>query len=147
MADEHWSWQFDRTIPSDTAAGKEVLDAVLDALRRRDWPAHDLFGVHLALHEALVNAIIHGNRLDAQKQVGVCCRISPQLVRIEISDEGSGFNPSNVPDCTDPDRIEASCGRGVMLMRAFMSRVEFNQRGNRVLLEKHRHDGSIRESA
>ena len=57
-------------------------------------------------------------------------------IRIEITDEGRGFDPSALPDPTCGDHLHAPCGRGVMLMRAFMSRVEFNARGNAVIMEK-----------
>ena len=59
-------------------------------------------------------------------------------IRIEITDEGRGFDPSALPDPTCGDHLHAPRGRGVMLMRAFMSRVEFNARGNRVTMEKER---------
>ncbi len=138
MSEEQWIWRCDHVIPSDTAAGRRVLEEVLQELEARHWCPHDIFSVHLAMEEALVNAITHGNRLDPQKQVKICCRISPQLMRVEISDEGPGFDPSTLPNPTDPDRIECPCGRGVLLMRAFMSRVEWGDSGNRVVLEKER---------
>ena len=90
------------------------------------------------MEEALVNAITHGNRLDPDKHVRVGCRMSPELVRIEISRRGRRASiPRRVPNPTDPDRLECPCGRGVMLMKAFMS-VEYDGAGNRVVLEKHR---------
>ena len=88
--------------------------------------------------EALVNAIYHGNRLDAAKQVWVTCHVSPDRVRMEITDEGCGFNPGELPDPTCPELVHAAGGRGVMLMKAFMSRVEYNAPGNHVILEKDR---------
>jgi serine/threonine-protein kinase RsbW len=140
MSTEQWIWRRDHVIPSDTAAGRRVLDEVLAELEARHWSQHDVFAVHLAMEEALVNAIKHGNRTDPDKQVRVRCRMSPKLIRVEICDEGPGFNPESLPDPTDPDRLECPGGRGVMLMKAFMSRVEFNEQGNRVLLEKRRGD-------
>ena len=125
-------------IPSDTTAGRRILDEVLDELKARHWGNRDVFGIHLAVEEALVNAIMHGNRLDSDKQVRVRCRVSPKVVRVEITDEGEGFDPSKVPDPTDPERLEVPSGRGVMLMKAFMSRVEYNDSGNCVVLEKER---------
>jgi serine/threonine-protein kinase RsbW len=138
MSQQQWIWRFDRVIPSETAASKQVLDEVLRALKAQHWLPHDVFGVHLAMHEALVNAILHGNRLAADKRVHVSCRMSPELISIEITDEGEGFNPVTLPDPTDPDRLESPGGRGVMLMKAFMSRVDFNERGNCVVMEKRR---------
>ena len=105
-------------------------------MKARHWGRHDVFGVHLAMEEALVNAIKHGNRLDANKHVRVSCRISPELVRIQIADEGDGFDPGGLPDPTDPRRLETPSGRGVLLMMSFMSRVQYNASGNCVVLEK-----------
>lgn len=138
MSESQWIWRCDRVIPSDTAAGRRVLDEVLRELAARQWGPRDIFGIHLAMEEALVNAIMHGNQFAADKQVQVSCRLSPKTVEIEIVDEGPGFDPADLPDPTDPDRLEAPGGRGVMLMRAFMSRVEYNTLGNRVVLEKRR---------
>ena len=86
--------------------------------------------------EAIVNAIVHGNKLDPGKSVRVACLVTPNLARIEVADEGAGFDPSALPDCRLEDRLEAPNGRGVMLMRNFMTRVEYNARGNRVIMEK-----------
>ena len=118
------------------------LDEVLAQLEAQHWVQHDVFSVHLAMEEALVNAILHGNRRDAQA-CPRACRMSPDRVRIEIADEGPGFNPKSLPDPTCPDRLQSPGGRGVMLMRAFMSRVEYNDAGNRVVLEKERAKASV----
>jgi serine/threonine-protein kinase RsbW len=135
---EHWTWRCDRVIPSDTLSGRKILDEVLGQLEAHHWQQHDVFGVHLAMEEALVNAILHGNGSDTRKQIRVICLMSPERVRIEITDEGPGFNPQALPDPTCSDRLESTSGRGVMLMRAFMSRVEYNAAGNCVVLEKER---------
>ena len=91
---EQWIWRCDHVIPSDAAAGRQVLEELLDQLEAQHWRQHDIFSVHLAMEEALVNAIHHGNRLDAGKRVHVSCRISPDRVRVEITDEGRGFDPA-----------------------------------------------------
>ena len=64
--------------------------------------------------------------------------MSPERLWIQIRDEGAGFNPEEVPDPTDPDHLEIPSGRGIMLMRAFMTRVEYNDLGNCVVMEKQR---------
>jgi serine/threonine-protein kinase RsbW len=138
MSDDSWTWCTERVIPSETGAGKSFLDELLVNLEAHQWVQHDIFGIHLAMEEALVNAIKHGNRHDATKHVHICCKLSPQRLWIRIADEGSGFNPDNVADCTDLDNLDVPSGRGIMLMRSFMSRVEYNDRGNCVEMEKHR---------
>jgi len=124
------------TIPSVTTAGQTVLDRILQRLEELEYGEHDLFGIRLALEEALVNAIKHGNRLDPQKVVRISWQTTIEFVRIEIEDEGEGFVVEEVPDPTADENLERPCGRGIHLMRAFMNRIEYNERGNRVLLEK-----------
>jgi serine/threonine-protein kinase RsbW len=136
MSENGWVWRNDYTIPSEAGAGRGIVDDVLAQLQLHKWGDHDIFGIHLAVEEALANAIKHGNKLDTSKRVEVACRISPERFRIEITDEGPGFNPADVPDPTEPEQLEAPSGRGIMLMRSFMSLVEFNERGNQVILEK-----------
>ncbi len=114
------------------------MDELLDRLGEHSWPSADIFSIHLAVEEAIVNAIVHGNKLAADKKVHVECFVSPTVARIEITDEGAGFDPNQVPDCTREDRLDVPSGRGVMLIHNFMTRVEYNECGNRVLMEKTR---------
>lgn len=138
MPESRWIWQSEHLIPSRDGAGRKVRREVLRQLKRQHWDQHDTFSIRLALEEALVNAIKHGNALDATKQVRVRCRMSDDLIQIEVVDEGNGFDPESIPDPTNGERREMPDGRGVMLMRRFMDRVEFNDKGNGVLLEKQR---------
>ena len=133
-----WLWRYDRVIASDPVAARQVLDEVLLQLEARHWQQRDIFAVHLATEEALINAIHHGNGSDVRKNVRVVCLLGGDRIRIEITDEGRGFDPSALPDPTCDDHLHTPCGRGVMLMRAFMSRVEFNACGNCVTMEKER---------
>src|SRR5262245_41610089 len=100
MSNQGSTWKTEKVIPSDPAAGKLVLEELLHQLQTREWFEHDIFGIHLAMEEALVNAIKHGNRHDLSKSVRVACQVSRDKVRIEIADEGPGFKPEKVPDCT-----------------------------------------------
>jgi serine/threonine-protein kinase RsbW len=141
MSEADWIWQCERYIPSSPGAGRAVQEEIIEQLRRQRWCGRDRFCVLLALEEAMTNAIKHGNRLDVEKQVRVTCKLSSKMLRIEIADQGPGFDPASLPDPTDPWRIECPCGRGVMLIHKFMSRVAYNPAGNQVILEKDR-DGS-----
>lgn len=130
--------EFRIRIPSDTSAGQAVQERIVKRLEELDYSPRDLFGMRLALEEALVNAIKHGNRMDRNKHVEIFCRIHEDVVRVEIEDEGPGFALVDVPDPTADENLERPCGRGIMLMRSFMNVVEYNERGNRVILEKQR---------
>ena len=132
------SWHRKIELPSERGASRMVTEDLLEQLGVHGWEQTDIFSIHLAAEEAIVNAIVHGNELDPAKHVLVDCLVSPELVRVEITDEGAGFNPANVPDCTSDERLEVPSGRGVMLMRTFMTRIEYNAKGNSVLMEKRR---------
>lgn len=136
-----WVEDFEETIPNDTAAALAVQDRIVRRLEELGYPARDVFGCRLALEEALVNAIKHGNKNDPRKRVRVSCRIAEDRFVIEIEDEGPGFHIEDVPDPTAEENLEKPSGRGIMLMRAFMTRVDYCGRGNCVLLEKHRGNG------
>ncbi len=131
-ADSEFHW----VIPSDTTAGQEVQERIISLLEQHEFTERDQFGMRLALEEGIVNAIKHGNRMDPDKSVRVHCLISTYRVRVLIEDEGPGFQPSTVPDPTAEENLEKPCGRGIMLMKAFMNTIEYQGRGNQVLLEK-----------
>ncbi|HAB13976.1 MAG TPA: ATP-binding protein [Planctomycetaceae bacterium] len=123
-------------IPSETSHGRQVQERIMGLLETRSYPDRDLFGVRLALEEAIVNAIKHGNGMDPSKEVRINCSFDDDRVTIVIEDEGPGFDVTSVPDPTSEENLDKPGGRGIMLMRSFMSRVEYNDSGNRLLLEK-----------
>ena len=130
--------EFEVVIPNNTSAGQSVQERIIQLLEELRYEERDVFGIRLALEEALVNAIKHGNQMDPNKTVRVTCRVASDRVRIEIEDQGDGFHPAEVPDPTADENLERPCGRGIMLMRAFMSSIAFNASGNCVILEKAR---------
>jgi serine/threonine-protein kinase RsbW len=138
MSHANWTWCCEQSIPSELGAGRQLQEDLLRRLGEANWSEHDIFAVRLAMEEALTNAIKHGNGHDACKEVHVCCRLAEDRLRIEISDQGCGFRPDDVPDCTHAEFIERPSGRGIVLMKAYMCRVEYNEAGNAVILEKHR---------
>ena len=129
---------FNLTIPSDTAAGMAVQNRILDTLEGMGYTDRDLFGMRLALEEALVNAIKHGNKLSDDKVVKVACKLSGRSARVVIRDQGEGFDPGEVPDPTAEENLDRPCGRGIMLMRSFMTEVTYADRGREVTLVKDR---------
>ena len=129
------------SIPSNTSLGHEIQERIINVLESQSYSDHDLFGVLLALEEALVNAIKHGNGMDPDKQVHIDCRFEVDRVRIVIEDEGDGFDVEAVPDPTADENLDKPGGRGIMLMRAYMSEVEYLAPGNRVRMSYRRSHG------
>lgn len=129
-------WTFRREIPSDTSIGSALVDALLDAMMQRDWPSGDLFRTQLAYEEAIVNAIRHGNRCDTDKIVIVEMSCDDDRVTIQITDQGEGFDPKDVPDPRQDDLLDAPGGRGVLLITEIMSEVTYSDRGNQITMIK-----------
>jgi serine/threonine-protein kinase RsbW len=117
-------------IESDTVRGQRVQSEIVAAGESCNLCESELFAIRLALEEALVNAIKHGNGSDPNKKVQIDYEVSTQEVRIRIEDEGPGFDPASLPDPTTSEFLERPCGRGILLMRHYMSRVTFIGRGN-----------------
>jgi serine/threonine-protein kinase RsbW len=121
-----------------------VVDPLIDEMRRLQYPGPDVFAVRLAVEEALVNAVEHGNRGDPSKQVEVRYQVTAQRVLVEVEDEGPGFDPGDVADPLSPEGLTRTGGRGLHLMRCCMTSVRFNERGNAVTLCKERGEPASR---
>ncbi len=128
--------QFERALPSALDAYHDFVESILNELAARGWGQGDLFAVHMALEESISNAIRHGNKQDSNKRVTVECRLSGERFWARICDEGPGFRLKDVPDCCSPECLELPGGRGLALISAYMTRVEYNDCGNCVTLEK-----------
>jgi serine/threonine-protein kinase RsbW len=126
----------DVIIPSDPVEARRVQAEIEEHLKSNAYSERDIFGIKLALEEALVNAIKHGNQMDRSKKVQISYQISPDRFEIHITDEGVGFDPCDVPDPTAFENLERPCGRGLMLMRYYMNEVTFSPRGNSVHMRK-----------
>jgi serine/threonine-protein kinase RsbW len=138
MSEHRWSWTTKTSLPSRQGAHYAPMQEIVQVLKDLGWEGRDLFGVELALEESLSNAIRHGNRLDESKRVLFECKASPQRFWLKVRDQGPGFRPDAVPDCTAEDNLECPGGRGLALMKAYMTHVEYNARGNCVTMEKTR---------
>jgi serine/threonine-protein kinase RsbW len=126
----------DLLIPSDTAEARRVQEQIERLLKIHQFGEREVFGIRLAVEEALVNAIKHGNQMDSSRKVRVAFQVSQEKFEVLIADEGEGFDPCEVPDPTAPENLEHPCGRGIMLMRHYMTTVAYNERGNMVSMSK-----------
>lgn len=132
------SWDYDNRIPSELDYCAVVVEQVLDQLEKASWPNKDVFGIHMAIEEAITNAIRHGNHCASDKDVHIEIKISQSSFYAKVTDQGCGFDPNSLPDPTDDENLEKTCGRGVMLMQNFVDEVTFNEEGNSVELRKKR---------
>jgi serine/threonine-protein kinase RsbW len=125
-----------RTV-SDFAAARIVQGEILDEADRQRYSEDTAFAIRLGFEEAMNNALRHGNAMDPGKVVCVECDIDARRAIITVTDQGEGFDPASVPDPTCDENLEKPCGRGLMLMRAYMDKVTFNECGNQVCLVKY----------
>jgi serine/threonine-protein kinase RsbW len=123
-------------IPSDLGAARVIGDEILRQAEALGYSPEYCFAIHLALEEAVVNAHKHGNRSDPAKKIVISYKVDPQRVIVRVRDEGPGFDPGCIPDCTAPERISLPYGRGIMLMHAYLDKVSFNESGNEVEMVK-----------
>jgi serine/threonine-protein kinase RsbW len=125
-------------LANTTKAAGQVCRELLDETRRQGFGEQDVFAIHLALEEALTNAVNHGNHGDPDKTVSIECLVTPEKFDISIADQGCGFDPEGLPDPRQGQNLYRTEGRGVLLIRAYMDVVEYNTMGNCVHLIKYR---------
>jgi serine/threonine-protein kinase RsbW len=116
-----------------------AVDAVVAEMLPLGYSGREILAARVGLEEALVNAVKHGNREDPRKCVRVSYQVTARELVAEVVDEGPGFSPDLLPDPFLPGNLMRPCGRGVFLMLAYMTWVEFNAKGNGVTLcKRHR---------
>jgi serine/threonine-protein kinase RsbW len=123
-------------LPSDLALMNGVLQYLLARVSRLGLASPEGSNLFVALDEAFVNAVKHGNKNDPTKLVRVGAELSPREASFTIEDEGEGFDVQTIPDPRDPANLFKSSGRGVLLMYNIMDEVEYNEQGNRVKMVK-----------
>lgn len=126
----------DVIIPSDPAEARRIQDDIEQALKSNLFHEKEIFSIKLALEEALVNAIKHGNQMDKNKKVRIEYTVNTERFDVVIQDEGTGFDPEDVPDPMAFENLERPCGRGLLLMRHYMTEVDFYPPGNRLKMSK-----------
>ena len=136
----------DVVIPSDPAEARRIQDDIEQALKTCQFEEREIFCIRLALEEALVNAIKHGNQMDRAKKIRISYSITRERLEVDIADEGPGFDPNDVPDCMAAENLERPCGRGLLLIRHYMNEVIFHPPGNRLTMIKKRTPGSGRRN-
>ncbi|HKY04752.1 MAG TPA: ATP-binding protein [Blastocatellia bacterium] len=123
-------------MPSDLKYLDSVLDYLNERLVKLGMVNPGDSEVLIALDEAIVNAIKHGNKCDPDRAVQIVAEFSRDGVRFTITDEGQGFSKDEVPDPTDPCRLLEPSGRGLLLINHIMDEVRHNNRGNEIQMYK-----------
>jgi len=122
------------SLPSDLDSLMQV-DVIIEQLNSEFQINDDINGrLMMALHEAITNAIIHGNKLDPKKSVEIYANSENGILSIKVIDQGKGFNPDALPDPLDEANLLKSGGRGVFLIRQFADTVTFNETGTEITI-------------
>ncbi len=125
-------------VESKPSAVEKQWTWILPKLKAHNFNEEDIFAVHLAMEEAFINAVRHGNKMDPQKEVKIDYLVDEGKVEISMTDEGQGFDPDVVPDPRCGENLYKTGGRGLLLIRSYMDVVEFNNRGNRVRMVRYK---------
>lgn len=125
--------EIDAWIPSEINAISPLAQRLMRLIEGSHCISGEECAVELALREALSNAVVHGNRLDARKLVHVRCRCKVgEGISLTVSDQGQGFDAHAIRDSVVVENLEAEHGRGIHLMKLAMDEVSFEQRGTEV---------------
>ncbi|MCA1818417.1 MAG: ATP-binding protein, partial [Acidobacteria bacterium] len=123
-------------LPSDLSLMNGVLHYLHERVVQLGLINPERSNLFIALDEAFVNAVKHGNRQDPHKLVRITADLSAQEARFTVEDEGEGFRLNDIPDPTDPANLFKTSGRGVLLIYNIMDEVMYNERGNRLTMIK-----------
>ncbi|HTG87518.1 MAG TPA: ATP-binding protein [Pyrinomonadaceae bacterium] len=123
-------------LPSDLALMNGVLEYLQERVAKLGLIKLDRSNLFVALDEAFVNAVKHGNKNDPNKLLRITAELSPKEASFTVEDEGEGFDIREIPDPCDPANLFRTSGRGVLLIYNIMDEVEYNAQGNRVKMVK-----------
>jgi len=124
--------KIDLELPSDLTLMNAVLDYLLGRVAKMGMIEVEQSNLYIALDEAFVNAVKHGNRQDPEKLLRVTAELSAHEAIFTVEDEGDGFDVREIPDPCDPANLFKSSGRGVLLIYNIMDEVEYSGRGNKL---------------
>ncbi|MEZ5306456.1 MAG: ATP-binding protein [Pyrinomonadaceae bacterium] len=135
IKDRHEKIEF--VMPSVISLMNDILTYLIKRVEKLGVVNPERSNLFVALDEAFVNAVKHGNKFDNTKLVQISVEIRPGTATFTIEDEGEGFDVATIPDPTDPQNLFKTSGRGVMFIYNIMDEVTYNQRGNRLTMVKH----------
>ncbi len=123
-------------MPSSISVMHSILDYLMKRVEKLGVIEAEKSNLFVALDEAFVNAVKHGNKFDVEKLVRITAEVSKKEARFTIEDEGEGFDVNSIPDPLDPANLFKTSGRGVLFIYNIMDEVKYNDRGNRLTMIK-----------
>ncbi|MFH1194613.1 MAG: ATP-binding protein [bacterium] len=120
------SKSFSKVIASNPEHLPEVEEFVLSIARDNGISEDRFNAIALSVSEAVSNSMVHGNKLNPDKNVYINVSVNDKSFTIKFRDEGTGFNLATVPDPTKPENILKDSGRGIHIIKSFVDDVRFN---------------------
>ena len=112
-------------LPSRIESVDEAASYAQNFVKECGFGDDFISAVDLAVRESVANAVKHGNKFDADKQVELTIECSTEKLEVVVRDFGNGFTPEEIPDPTNPENLLKASGRGILFMRSFMDEVEW----------------------
>ena len=148
-AEDNWCWvvslmvlkatiNYSIVVESRPSVIVGVCEQILSKLEANGFDKDDIFAVHLALEEAFLNAVKHGNKMDPTKKVKIDYSVGSDKIEISMTDEGEGFEPTSVGDPRHGESLYKPGGRGLLLMNSYMDVVKFTERGNGLYMVRYK---------
>lgn len=125
-----------QTIPSRLEAIPDLISSLVEKLYHLPLDEYTVFNIKLAIQEAVINAVEHGNKLKPELSVVVDISADSRSLVIKVTDQGEGFDYKSIPDPTVPENIEKLRGRGIFLIQYLMDRIEFSNKGRTISMIK-----------
>ena len=126
------------TLESTLASVNKAEQAAAEVAAKSCFDPDDCGRIAMAVREATVNAILHGNRYDPSKRVTVSFESTAEALTVAVRDEGAGLDPTTLPNPLAPENLLKQSGRGIFLIQAFMDKVHFQNLspGNEITMVK-----------
>lgn len=113
------------TLESTLASADKVEHTAAEAAAKLGFDPDECGRISVAIREATINAIVHGNHYDPAKYVTVSFESTPGALTVSVRDQGAGLDPSTIPNPLAPENLLKPSGRGVFLIRSFMDEIRF----------------------
>jgi len=128
------------TLASSIESVNTVERTAEDFAQRAGFDPDTVPNIVMAVREAVINAVLHGNSYDPSKNITACFETNSDCLTVRIRDQGAGFDSASLPDPLAPENLLRGSGRGIFLIRAFMDEVHFRKLhpGTELTLIKHR---------
>lgn len=120
------SQKFYKRFDSKPNSMTEIEEFVLKSIKHLSLSDTQMNQLTSSVAEASSNCIIHGNKEDISKNIEVEIEIDDEKIIVKLTDEGKGFDVDNVPDPTLPENILKDSGRGIHIMRSFLTELKYN---------------------